>query len=66
MTETDPPARLTVEGEPSERFVVKHGIEVAGRFNAAAEVKAFCAKRLDRQYVIYDRRKIVKLTELKD
>jgi hypothetical protein len=62
MTETD----LKIEGEPSERFVVKHGNEVAGRFNTATEVRAFCAKRLDRQYVIYDRRKIVKLTELKD
>jgi hypothetical protein len=66
MTETDPPIRSTVEGEPSVRFVVKHGIEVAGRFNTAVEVKAFCAKRLDRQYVIYDQRKIVKRTELKD
>jgi hypothetical protein len=63
MTETDPPIRSTVEGEPSVRFVVKHGIEVGGRF---VEVKAFCAKRLDRQYVIYDQRKIVKRTELKD
>jgi hypothetical protein len=58
--------RSTVEGEPSVRFVVKHGIEVGGRFNTAVEVKAFCAKRLDRQYVIYDQRKIVKRTELKD
>lgn len=66
MTETDPPIRSTVEGEPSERFVVKYGIEVTGRFNTAVEVKAFCATRLDRQYVIYDQRKIVKLNELKD
>ncbi len=46
--------------------MVKYGIEVTGRFNTAVEVKAFCAKRLDRQYVMYDQRKIVKLNELKD
>jgi hypothetical protein len=57
---------MKVEGEPTKRFKVKFGNETVGEFDAAAEVKAFAAKRLDRQRTIYDRRTVVKLTELKD
>jgi hypothetical protein len=57
---------MKVEGEPTKRFKVKFGNETVGGFDAAAEVKAFAAKRLDRQCTIYDRRTVVKLTELKD
>jgi hypothetical protein len=56
---------LKAEGEPAKRFTVKWGTEVF-YFNTPAEVRAFAKKRLDRQYEIYDRRKLVKLTDLKE
>jgi hypothetical protein len=57
---------MKIEGEPAKRFNVTFDNKVEGAFDTAAEVRAFVAKRLDRNYQIYDRRRPVLLTDLKD
>jgi hypothetical protein len=52
--------------ERGKRYTVVFKDEVVGRYDTAGEVKAHVAKRLDRQYVIFDRRKRVELKDLED
>jgi hypothetical protein len=57
---------MEIPGEPGKRFTVTHGNKVVGQFDTVAEVKAFDAKRLDKQYEIYDRRNLVQSKDMKD
>jgi hypothetical protein len=57
---------MKIEGELSKRFKVTLGNEVHGKFDTAAEVRTVVAKRRDRAYQIYDRRRPVEFKNLKD
>jgi hypothetical protein len=58
-------ASQEIEGEPAKRFTVRWGTD-SWKFDTAAEVIEFTNKRLDRSYESYNRRKLVKKTDLKD
>lgn len=55
---------LTIEGEPAKRFAVKWGLDIQ-HFDTAAEVLE-ATKRADRTYEIWDQRRPIKRTEVKD